>query len=265
MFLQPFIGCWLGKHYQLDNIIIYLLIFCLFIRYQSAAVYIYLGSAGLFSDVWAAWTELIINLSVTILLAPTYGIIGILLGKIISYFFISVLWKPYYLFSQGFHKSVSIYWRGMAPYYIIFASFTVLSVWIKYAIINQYVDSVLSLVLYGAVISLPLLGLYFIFLFSFTTGMKFFIARKPAIYNILIHITFLQKWKLFQSGSLISTRFLQRDSEIFILWFFPTMPIKNIMIIIHHDFKNILKSLKKRLMTITSFIEIFVHSPTKEL
>ncbi|WP_288276735.1 sugar transporter [uncultured Prevotella sp.] len=193
MFLQPFIGCWLGKHYQLDNIIIYLLIFCLFIRYQSAAVYIYLGSAGLFSDVWAAWTELIINLSVTILLAPTYGIIGILLGKIISYFFISVLWKPYYLFSQGFHKSVSIYWRGMAPYYIIFASFTVLSVWIKYAIINQYVDSVLSLVLYGAVISLPLLGLYFIFLFSFTTGMKFFIARKPAIYNILIHITFLQK------------------------------------------------------------------------
>ena len=190
MFLQPFIGCWLGQHYQLDDIIIYLLIFNLFIRYQSAAVYIYLGSAGLFSDVWTAWAELIINLTVTILTAPTYGIIGILLGKIISFFFISVFWKPYYLFSQGFHKSVGIYWRGMAPYYIIFAAFTFLSVWIKYTIINQHVESVLSLVLYGAGISIPLYGLFFIILFLFTSGMKYFVARKPFVYNILNHITF---------------------------------------------------------------------------
>lgn len=190
MFLQPFIEYWLGQHYQLDDIIIYLLIFNLFIRYQSAAVYIYLGSAGLFSDVWTAWAELIINLTVTILTAPTYGIIGILLGKIISFFFISVFWKPYYLFSQGFHKSVGIYWRGMAPYYIIFAAFTFLSVWIKYTIINQHVESVLSLVLYGAGISIPLYGLFFIILFLFTSGMKYFVARKPFVYNILNHITF---------------------------------------------------------------------------
>lgn len=190
MFLQPFIGCWLGPQYQLDNIIIYLLIFNLFIRYQSAAVYIYIGSAGLFSDVWTAWTELVINLAVTILLAPTYGIIGILLGKIISFFFISVFWKPYYLFSQGFHKSVAIYWRGMAPYYIIFAIFTALSLWLKYSVIDTHVNSFMSLTLYGLAISVPLLALFFIILFLFTTGMKYFIARKPAIYNILNRLTF---------------------------------------------------------------------------
>ena len=190
MFLQPFIGCWLGAQYQLDNIIIYLLIFNLFIRYQSAAVYIYIGSAGLFSDVWTAWTELIINLAVTILLAPTYGIIGILLGKIISFFFISVFWKPYYLFSQGFHKSVAIYWRGMAPYYIIYAIFTALSLWLKYSVIDTHVDSFISLALYGFSITIPLLALFFIMLFLFTTGMKYFVARKPAIYNILNRLTF---------------------------------------------------------------------------
>ena len=88
LFFQPFIGCWLGTEYQLSDVIVYLVIFNLFMRYQTAAVYIYLGSAGLFSDVWAAWTELIVNISVTLLLAPTYSIAGILLGKIISFGFI---------------------------------------------------------------------------------------------------------------------------------------------------------------------------------
>ncbi|MBO6253900.1 MAG: sugar transporter, partial [Bacteroidaceae bacterium] len=126
LFLQPFIGCWLGQQYQLSNTIVYLLVLNLFIRYQSAAVYIFLGSAGQFSDVWAAWTELIVNISVTLLLAPQYGIAGILLGKIISFGFISSFWKPYYLFSQTFHRSIWDYWQGMTPYYIIFTLFTVL-------------------------------------------------------------------------------------------------------------------------------------------
>ena len=190
MFLQPFVGCWLGKQYQLDYIIVYLLIFNLFIRYQSAAVYIYIGSAGLFSDVWAAWTELIVNLSVTLLLAPFYGIVGILLGKIISFFFISVFWKPHYLFSQGFHKSVWIYWKGMAPFYIIFTVFTFLALWLKYTIIDTNVDSFYSLVIYGVALYIPLLVAFFLLLFIFTNGMKYFIARKPIVYSILNRITF---------------------------------------------------------------------------
>ena len=190
LFLQPFIGCWLGKQYQLDYIIVYLLIFNLFIRYQSAAVYIYIGSAGLFSDVWAAWTELIVNLSVTLLLAPFYGIVGILLGKIISFFFISVFWKPHYLFSQGFHKSVWIYWKGMAPFYIIFTAFTFLALWLKYTIIDTHVDSFYSLVIYGVALYIPLLVAFFLLLFIFTNGMKYFVARKPTVYSILNRITF---------------------------------------------------------------------------
>ena len=189
MFLQPFIRCWLGAQYQLDYIIAYLLIFNLFIRYQSAAVYIYIGSAGLFADVWAAWTELIINLSVTLLLAPFYGIVGILIGKILSFFFISSFWKPYYLFSQGFHRSVWEYWKGMAPFYLIFVLFTILSLWIKHSIIDTYVDSFYSLFIYGIVLYIPMFIAFFLFLFIFTNGMKYFVARKPIVYSILSRIT----------------------------------------------------------------------------
>ena len=193
MFLQPFIGCWLGDQYQLDEVIVYLLIFNLFIRIQPAAVYIFIGASGLYSDIWAAWTELIINLSVTLLLAPSYGIVGILLGKIISFSLISFFWKPYYLFSQGFHKSVWEYWRGMAIYYILFVLFTVLTIWLNHIIIDNNTDSFLSLAICGIVLYIPLIAVYFILLFQFTTGMKYFVARKPIIYNFLQYITINQK------------------------------------------------------------------------
>lgn len=190
IFIQPFIGCWLGQQYQLSDIIVYLLIFNLFIRYQSAAVYIYMGSAGLFGDVWAAWIELFLNISLTLILAPIYGIAGILLGKIISFGIISSFWKPYYLFSRTFHKSVWEYWRGMVPYYIIFTLFTILTVWLKRTVIDQHSDSLLSLGFYGTMVSVPLYIAFFLLLFLFTPGLKYFVARKPALYNILNHITF---------------------------------------------------------------------------
>ena len=193
MFLQPFIGIWLGQQYQMDEVIVYLLIFNLFIRLQPAAVYIFIGASGLFSDIWAAWAELIINITVTLLLAPTYGIVGILLGKIISFSLISFFWKPYYLFSKGFHKSVWEYWQGMAIYYILFSLFAVLAVWLKHIIVDNYVHSFLSLIICGILIYIPLLGAFFILLFQFTTGMKYFVARKPIIYNILLHITINKK------------------------------------------------------------------------
>lgn len=189
MFLQPFIGCWLGPEYQLDGLIVYLIIFNFFIRLQNAAVYIYIGSAGLFSDVWAAWTELIVNLTVTIALAPFFGIVGILLGKIISYFFISAFWKPYYLFSQGFHKSVWVFWRGMAPFYAIFVLFAVLSLWLRHLIFSHYPDTLWTIIISGCCVFLPLLAVYFLFLFQFTNGMKYFVARKPAAYRLLQRIT----------------------------------------------------------------------------
>ena len=185
MFLQPFIGYWLGDEYPLPELIVYLVIFHVFVRYQCGAVYIYLGAAGMFSDVWANWVELILNLGITLILAPTYGIVGILLGKIISFSLISILWKPYFLFSQTFHKSVWEYWKGMLPYYILFAICTSMAIWLKEIVIEPFTNSLLTLILYGTATFIPVIIIFFLMLFHFTTGMKYFIARKPHIYNLL--------------------------------------------------------------------------------
>lgn len=183
--IQSFITYWLGVEYQLSMLIVYLIILHLFFYLQDAAVLIFIGGAGLYQDVWATWTSFFITLGITLLLAPHFGIIGILIGKMSSLFIINVFWKPYFLFSQGFKKRVWIFWRGMLPLYFIFGIFTVFAVIIKQQIIDVYADSFIMLVIIGAAVFIPLMLAYFLILFICTRGMKYFVARKPVIYNHL--------------------------------------------------------------------------------
>lgn len=185
LFLQPFVTCWFGAQYRLSDLIVYLLVFNIFIFLSRGVVETYISAHGLFSDVWAAWTELALNLTITLCLAPFFGIVGILLGKIISVFFIALFWKPYFLFSQGLHKSVGVYWRGMTPYYLIFMVFISITLVIRYTVMEAQVTNLLNLAGYGLLTYIPLLLLYFLTLFFLTKGMKYFVARKPTLYHKL--------------------------------------------------------------------------------
>ena len=185
LFLQSFVVCWFGAQYRLSDLIVYLLVFNIFIFLSRGVIENYISAHGLFSDVWVAWTELALNLTVTLCLAPFFGIVGILLGKVVSVFFIAMFWKPYFLFSKGLHQSVSIYWRGMLPYYLIFAVFTCATLVVRYLLIEPEVNTLLRLTGYGLITYVPLILLYFLTLFFLTKGMKYFVARKPAFYHKL--------------------------------------------------------------------------------
>ena len=185
MFIQPLITCWVGKEYQLSNLIAYLLIINLFLRLQYTTIQLFVEASGLYGDVWTSWVEFTINVVVTLSLAPFFGIVGILLGKIISVFFFNVFWKPYYLFSKGFKRSVWIYWRPMITYYALFFIFAACAIFTKIFIIDVYVFSWGALIVYG-IITIPIIMLfYFLSLFIFTHGMKYLVVRKPFIYNRL--------------------------------------------------------------------------------
>lgn len=185
LFLQPFVVCWFGPEYRLSDLIVYLLIFNIFIFLSRGVVENYISAHGLFSDVWAAWTELFLNLAITLSLAPFFGIVGILLGKIISVFFIAMFWKPYFLFTKGMHKRVSVYWKGMMPYYSIFVVFSIVVLVVRFYIIEPLVTSLPLLIAYAAITFPCLIILFTLTLFIFTKGMKYFIARKPRIYRRL--------------------------------------------------------------------------------
>jgi hypothetical protein len=161
------------------------LVFNIFIYLSRGVVENYISAHGLYSDVWVAWTELGLNICITLCLAPFYGIVGILLGKILSVFFIALFWKPYFLFSRGLKKSVAVYWCGMMPYYLLFAVFTGVTFMLRQYLIEPKVTSLPLLIGYGLLTYPLLLLLYFLILFYTTRGMKYFVARKPALYNKL--------------------------------------------------------------------------------
>lgn len=192
IFIQPVISFWVGSQYLLPSLIAYLLIFNFFLRLQYITVNMFVVASGMYDDVWTYWCELFINITVTLALAPIYGIVGILLGKIVSVFYFNVFWKPYYLFSKGFHDKVWIYWRGMAPYYILFFIFAIISIILKTMIVDKIEVSFLSLLGLGVTLVPILLLLYFIFMFAFTRGMKYFVARKPVVYHYLSKIFIFQ-------------------------------------------------------------------------
>lgn len=131
-FIEPFVSLWLGDIYILDHNILVLLVIYIYISNSRGVVDIYNHAHGLYADVWAAWVELAINILVTIIGGLLWGIIGILLGKIISLSFIVIIWKPYYLFNSGLHLPISTYWNGAIRYYAIFLiSFLIGSLIIK--------------------------------------------------------------------------------------------------------------------------------------
>ena len=138
-FLEPFVSHWLGSEYIMDHKILILLIIFIYITNSRNAVDSFNYAHGLYADVWSAWAELIINVSITIICGLKWGIIGILLGKIGSLLSIVVLWKPYYLFTSGFKESVSIYWMGVLRNYMIsFFAFCSATYILKQIPINPY-------------------------------------------------------------------------------------------------------------------------------
>jgi O-antigen/teichoic acid export membrane protein len=150
-FLEPFISHWLGSEYIMDNRILILLIIFVYITNSRKSVDNFNYAHGLYADVWSAWAELIINVSITIIAGLKWGIIGILLGKIISLLAIVVFWKPYYLFTSGFKEPITIYWKGVIRNYgISFVSFALAIYAIKYIPFDPY-QSLWEWALYAAI------------------------------------------------------------------------------------------------------------------
>ena len=139
MLIEPFIAHWLGAEYIMDHRILVLLMVYIYITNSRNSVDSFNYAHGLYADVWSAWAELIINVSITIVGGLKWGIIGILLGKIVSLLAIVVLWKPYYLFTSGFKVSVAVYWKGVLRNYAVSAAAFALAIYVmSFVPVNPY-------------------------------------------------------------------------------------------------------------------------------
>lgn len=179
-FTEPFIYHWLGSDYIMDHRILILLIIFIYITNSRNSVDSFNYAHGLYADVWSAWAELIINVSITIIGGLKWGIIGILLGKNVSLLAIVVLWKPYYLFTAGFKDSVCIYWKGVARNYAIsIATFIVATYLMQFIPISPYKTI-------GNWISYAITGMTMFLVINLTCTLLFAKGAKDSINRIKI-------------------------------------------------------------------------------
>lgn len=118
-FIEPFIKLWLGPEYIMSRFTLIIILINVFIGQTRIVVMGFLNGYGLFKDTWSPITEAILNIGTAILLGTYMGMEGVLLGTTVSLFFMICLWKPYFLYKEGFQMPVKSYWMGTSIYFIV--------------------------------------------------------------------------------------------------------------------------------------------------
>lgn len=174
----PFISIWLGKEYILPPAILLLMVVSLFLDQTRSTTDQFLFGFGLFHDVWAAISEVIISITVSIIGGYFYGIAGVLCGNICSNLIIANIWKPYFLYKKGFKMKLGTYYK------IIFTHLSTLaiSIFLSTYVINKFIyinieSSITAWILYAT--CNVIIFTVFLTLLSYlsTQGTKDFIHR----------------------------------------------------------------------------------------
>ncbi len=183
-FLEPFIVLWLGEEYLLSKDILILIILANYIGTSRGSVDMFNATHGLFADTWSAWTELFLNITMTLIGGYLWGIAGLLLSKVITTSLIGLLWKPYYLFHCGFHLSYSKYWQGAYRNYTVsIISFIFAHMMMNYINLNA-AESYYQWILYCTIgLSLYLL-INLILTYFFCQGAKDVLVRITTIIHL---------------------------------------------------------------------------------
>jgi O-antigen/teichoic acid export membrane protein len=176
--MDALIVLWLGEKYVLSQLVLILFIANFFVMQISSTIDRFKNAYGLYSDIWAAMSEALINLAVSFVLGKIFGIAGIIMGTLSSMFVIAVLWKPYFLFKHGFHKSVLIYWKGLFPILLIFI---ITAVSVNFLVDKFFVsDSSLGIIdwiLHATKVSALVLIIYGSLLYFFIKSFRVFVFR----------------------------------------------------------------------------------------
>lgn len=130
--INPFIRLWLPPdEYELfSGPVVLMLVGTLFIGVVRQTVQYFLNAYKLYHDVWAAWTEMGLNVAISIWGCLHYGIAGVVAGTLVSTGLAMLVWKPYFLYWRGFREPSQEYWLTILKYLAIIVGTWLLAAWI---------------------------------------------------------------------------------------------------------------------------------------
>lgn len=182
--IEPFIVLWVGREYVLSRSVLVILLCNMFIMQTRGTNDQFLYAYGLFHDVWAPAAETIVSITVSLIGGYYRGLEGVLLGSVVSMFFIVVLWKPYFLYRKGFGRKVGEYWRETGKHLVLVGiAWWIAGQTVRFIPLDPY-RNYFSWVLYAFVLT-GFLGICLLLLFwAFSPGFRFFLRR---ITNRFLH------------------------------------------------------------------------------
>lgn len=113
--ISDFISLWIGAEYILSDVVTFLICLNLFLSISRQAVDQFIFGYGLFQDIFAPLAESVIFVICSLIFGSLYGLPGVLAGPIISLLLVVHIWKPYFLYTRGFNRSIF-------QYFILFVS-----------------------------------------------------------------------------------------------------------------------------------------------
>lgn len=175
--VPPFISNWIGDSFLLSPVSLWLMVAFIFIRINRFAVDAFINGYGLFRDTWAPIAEAVVNISLSIIGGCMWGLNGILLGCMSGTSFIILIWKPCFLFRNGFKTGVSLYYRQYAKCLLVFAASSAIVYYLLYCMHTDPSAGWTPFAVYTAVACGAFLSVMIALMLTFSSSMRNFTAR----------------------------------------------------------------------------------------
>ncbi|XKG84297.1 sugar translocase [Sutcliffiella horikoshii] len=108
--LNPFLSIWLGKEYLFNNYIVLVIVINFFTAGIQGTCTMYRETTGLFKiGKYRPIVAACINIFLTLLLVESLGIVGVLLGTVISRLCVYFWYDPYLIYKHIFDKPLTLY------------------------------------------------------------------------------------------------------------------------------------------------------------
>lgn len=176
--MDSFIVVWLGTEYVLPHSVLVVILANFFISQFRGTNDQFIYGYGLFQDTWAPIATLCITILVALIGGYYWGLPGVLLGDVASSVTVISIWKPYFLYRDGFKKPVSDYWKNILLYLCLFAlSWLLTDVILSLLPLSKPIEGYAEWVFYALVSSLLYLVILTFSFYCFSKGIRTLLGR----------------------------------------------------------------------------------------
>lgn len=150
--ITPFMILWMGEENTFSLPIVIVLLIDLYLTGMMSPISSFRTSNGLFvQGQYRPLVMAIINIVVSVLLVKPLGVLGVLLGTVISRLSTQIWYDPYLLYKNVFHKSLLLYIKKMGVYSFFIVGCCLTCKWISgsFEIGNVYMDLFIKAVFSG--------------------------------------------------------------------------------------------------------------------